>query len=326
MRRRDFITLVGGAAAWPVAARAQQLSRTRRIGFLSSYTEEAGRDLVGCFRKGLEQLGWIEGKNISIEYRWVEGRSERNSILATELTRLNLDLIACNSTPATQALQRATRDVPIVFMAVSDPVASGIVASLARPQANITGVSNYQPATAGKLLELLKTAIPDASRVLILRGPDNAGKTLEVRELEASGPRLGVTIQAIEVRNADEIERAFMDKGRGKGVAIVTLTDGVTVSNRERIVELAMKSGVPAIYQTRDFVDAGGLVSYGLNICQHFRSAATYVDKILKGAKPTDLPVELPRTFELIINLKTAKALGLTVPPKLLFTADEVIE
>jgi ABC-type uncharacterized transport system substrate-binding protein len=192
MRRRDFIKgFIGSGTAWPFAAHAQQSGRMRRIGFLSSYTAEGGKNLVGCFQMGLEQAGWVEGRNISIEYRWAEGRPERYSALAVELTRLNLDVIACNSTPATQALQRIMRDVPIVFMTVSAPVGSGIVRSLARPQANITGVSNYSPATAGKLLELLKTVRPNTSRVLVLRDPANIGKRIDVRELRASAPKSG---------------------------------------------------------------------------------------------------------------------------------------
>jgi putative ABC transport system substrate-binding protein len=327
MRRREFILALGGAAAaWPLPLCAQQSARMLRIGFLSSYTAGAGKDLVGCFRKGLEQLGWFEGRNISIEYRWAEGRAERYAALATELALLNLDLIASNSTPAAQALQRATRDIPVVFMSVSDPVASGIVKSLARPEANITGVSNFLPATSGKLLELLKFVTPNISRVMVLRDPANVGKSLEVQELQASGPTLGLTIEVFPIRNSEEIERVFSAGDLTGPAALVALVDGVTLSNRKQIAELARRNQLPAIYQTREFVDAGGLMSYGLNFCHHFRRAAYYVDKILKGAKPADLPVELPSTFELVINLKAAKAIGLDVPPLMLARADEVIE
>ena len=228
MRRRAFITLLGGAAPWPLAARAQQSRKLFKIGFLSSYTAEAGKDLVGCFRKGLEELGWIDGKNISIEFRWAQGRAEQYPVLAAELVHLDLDLIAANSTPAAQALQRATRDIPVVFMSVSDPVASGIVKGLARPEANITGVSNFLPATSGKLLELLKSVAPNASRVVVLRDPDNAGKSLEVRELQASGPVLGLAIEVMDVRNVEEIAGAFAAIGHGP-TALVTLADGVTI-------------------------------------------------------------------------------------------------
>ena len=325
MRRRAFITLLGGAATWPLAARAQQSRKLFKIGFLSSYTAEAGKDLVGCFRKGLEELGWIDGKNISIEFRWAQGRAEQYPVLAAELVHLDLDLIAANSTPAAQALQRATRDIPVVFMSVSDPVASGIVKGLARPEANITGVSNFLPATSGKLLELLKSVAPNASRVVVLRDPDNAGKSLEVRELQASGPVLGLAIEVMDVRNVEEIAGAFAAIGHGP-TALVTLADGVTISNRKQIVELAAKHRLPAIYQVRAFVDAGGLMSYGLNFCQHFRRGARYVDRILKGAKPADLPVELPTTFELIINRIAANAIGVAISESFLMRADEVIE
>jgi putative ABC transport system substrate-binding protein len=274
----------------------------------------------------LEQLGWIEGRNIKSEYRWAGGIAERYVSLAQELARLNLDLIVSNSTPAVQALQRVIRDVPIIFMSVSDPVATGIVKSLARPEANITGFSNFLPATTGKMPELLKSVSPHLSSVIVLYNPDNPAKSLEVRELQASGFSLGVMIQPIEVRNLGEIDRAFSTLNQTNPVGLVVLTDGLTFSNRDRIAELAAKYRLPAIYQTRDFTDAGGLMSYGLNFCQHFGRAATYVDKILKGAKPADLPVELPTTFELVINLKTAKALGLTIPPTLIARADEVIE
>jgi putative ABC transport system substrate-binding protein len=327
MRRREFITLLGGAAAaWPLAARAQQAGKTYRIGFLSSFTAEGGKELTDCFRKGLEQLGWIEGRNIKSEYRWAGGIAERYAALAQELARLNLDLIVSNSTPAAQALQRVIRDVPVVFISVSDPVASGIVKSLARPEANITGFSNFLPATTGKLPELLKSVNPHLSRLIVFHNPDNPAKTLEIRELQASGFSLGMTIQPIELRNLEEIERAFSTLDQTNPVALVVLADGLTLSNRERIAELAVKNRLPAIYQTRDFTEVGGLMSYGLNFCQHFGRAAIYVDKILKGAKPADLPVELPTTFELVINLKAAHAIGLTIPESFLLRADEVIE
>jgi putative tryptophan/tyrosine transport system substrate-binding protein len=323
--RRKFLATLGGAAMWPLAASAQPSGRTFRIGFLSSYTEQAGKDLVGCFQRGLAELGWIEGRNISIEHRWAQGRAERYPVLAAELARLDLDLIASNSTPAAQALQRATRDIPVVFMSVSDPVASGIVKSLARPEGNITGVSNFLPATSAKLLELLKSVAPDTSRVIVLRDPDNAGKWLEARELQDGGPVLSLAVEIVDVRNAEEIERAFAATRKGP-TAVVTLVDGVTLSNHKRIVELATRHRLPAIYQVRAFVDAGGLMSYGLNFCRHFRRGAMYVDRILKGAKPADLPVELPTTFELIINRKAADAIGLAMSESFLMRADEVIE
>lgn len=326
-RRRDFVKgFIGSGIAWPLKALARQSVRMWRIGFLSSYTREGGKELIACFRKGLEQAGWIEGRTISIEYRWAERHAERYYPLALELVRLNLDVIACNSTPAAQALQRATRDVPIVFMTVSAPVKSGIVRSLAHPEGNITGVSNYSPATTGKLLQLFKTVVPSLSRVLVLRDPANFGKRIDVRELQTSAPQLGLVLKIIDVRNGKDIERAFSAMGQSDGIGIIALTDGVTLSNRERIVELAKKKRLATMFQTKEFVDAGGLMSYGINFCQHFRRAAAYVDEILKGAKPADLPVELPTTFELVINRGTARGIGLTVPPTILSLADQVIE
>jgi putative ABC transport system substrate-binding protein len=325
MKRREFITLLGGAVTWPLAARAQQHGRIFRIGFLSSYAPGAGKDLVGCFRKGLEKFGWIEGRNISIEYRWAEGRADRFPVFAEELVRLNLDLIASNSTLAAEALQRATRDIPVVFMLVSDPVASGIVASLARPGANITGLSNFSPALAGKMLELVKSAVPQASRVFFIFDP-NPGKELDFKEIKVAANVLGMEVEALRVHTAEDVDNAFAAMAQARSDVLIVGADPVTLLNRERIKEFATKTRLPAIYQTRQFVDEGGLMSYGLNFCQHFQYASVYVDKILKGAKPADLPVELPTKFELVINLKTAKAFGLEFPPTLLARADEVIE
>ena len=326
MKRREFITLLGGTAAmWPLGVRAQQSGKMFRIGYLSSFTANAGKDLVGCFGKGLEQFGWIEGKNISIEYRWAEGRAEQFPLLATDLARRNLDLIASNGTLAALALQRATRDIPVVFISVSDPVGSGIVTSLARPGANVTGVSNFSPATAGKMLELIKLAVPQASHVSFVFDP-NPGKELDFKEIETAARSIGVKAEPLRVHTAEDIDNAFDAMVQARSDALIIGADPVTLSNRGRIVTLAAKNRIPTIYQIRDFVDAGGLISYGLNFCQHFRSAAIYVDKILKGVKPADLPVELPTKFELVINLKTAKALGIEVPLTMLYRADEVIE
>jgi putative ABC transport system substrate-binding protein len=262
MRRREFIkAFVGSAAVLPLAVRAQQSERMRRLGFLASYTEEGGRELVGCFRKGLADAGWVEGRNISIQYRWAEGRPDRYSALAAELTQLNLDVIACNSTPAAQALQRAKGNTPIVFMTVSAPLESGIVSSLARPKGNITGVSNFSPETAGKLLELLKTVRPNTSRIVVLRDPANKGKLIDVRELQANAPRLGLVLQVNDVRSSKDIDHAFSAVGRKDGFGLVALTDGVTLSHRRRIVDLAEKNRLPSIFQTKEFVEAGRLMS-----------------------------------------------------------------
>jgi putative ABC transport system substrate-binding protein len=326
MRRRQFIALAGGAAAWPLAARAQQSIKLKRIGFISSGSAAGIQPRFVCFMDGLRQFGWIEGQTISIERRWGVGSSEPLAILAEELTRLKLDLIVATGTPAAQVLHRMTRDIPVVFVMVSDPVASGIVKSLARPGENVTGFSNFLPATTGKLLELIKTIVPAASRIAFLYDPANEGKLLELRELQASAQVLGVALEPRELRTSDDIENAFMAMAKTRPEALIVPSDGVTLGSLRRIVELAATIRLPAIYQTRDFVEAGGLMSYGPNVCQHHRRAASYVDRILKGARPVDLPVELPTTFELLINVKTAKALGLEIPPTLLALADEVIE
>jgi putative ABC transport system substrate-binding protein len=310
MRRREFIGLVGGAAAWPLAARAQ-LGKTARVGFLSGVFRAGDKGPVDCFRDGLRELGWIEGKNIEVQYRWAGGLPKRFTELADELVRLKPDVIVVTSTPGAQAVQR---------------VASEIVASLARPGANVTGVSNFLPATTAKLLELLKTVSPQLSRVAVLNNPTDPGKVLEVRELERSGPTLGIAVESIEVRSSEDFDPALSRIAPSRFDAIVTLQEGVTFENRFRIVTYAEKNRLPAIYQIREFVASGGLMSYGLNYCQHFRRGAVYVDKILRGANPAELPVELPTTFELIVNLKSAKAIGLVLPETFLLRADEVIE
>jgi putative ABC transport system substrate-binding protein len=243
-----------------------------------------------------------------------------------ELMALKPDLIVASSTQAAQAAQRATQQIPVVFIAVSDPVTSGIVTSLARPGANITGVSNFLPATTAKLFELLKTVVPNAARIGVLYNPTNDGKLIEMRELEVAAQQMGVSERPLPVSTSDDFERAFQEALDLRVDSLVTLVEGVTLINRSRIVEFAARNRLAAIYQIREFVVAGGLMSYGLNYCQHFRRAANYVDKLLKGARPADLPVELPTTFELIVNVKAAKAIGLTIPESFLLRADEVIE
>jgi putative tryptophan/tyrosine transport system substrate-binding protein len=326
MRRREFIAFLFAAWAvlWPIGLAAQ--GPVRRIGYLTPLSASAGRIYESCLRVALQKLGWMEGQNLKFEYGRFEGNTDRVSGLADELVRLRPDVLIGASTPAAQALQKATREFPVVFVAVSDPVASGIVASLARPGGNVTGVSNFLPATSGKLLELLKQTTPQLVHVAVLRDANNFGKTLEVRELQKAGQTLDIQIDPVELRTPDDIDPAFTAMAKQPPDALVTLQDGVTFANRQRIVDYAAKMKLPAIYQIKEFVQAGGLMSYGLNYCQHFERAAVYVDKILKGSKPSELPVELPTTFELVINLKAAKALGITVPPTLLARADEVIE
>jgi putative tryptophan/tyrosine transport system substrate-binding protein len=254
------------------------------------------------------------------------GSKEQIFVLAAELVSLHPDLIMVASTPGTQAVHKATKEIPVVFAGVSDPVASGIVATVARPGGNITGVSNFLPATSGKLIELLRAVVPTATRFAVLRDPNNAGKQLELAELKQAAQDIGVTLEAVDARTVNDIEAAFSTIGRMTPDALITLLDGVTLTSRYHIAEWATRHRMPTIYQIKDFVTAGGLMSYGLNYCQHYRRPATYVDKILRGARPADLPVELPTTFELIINLKAAKAIGLTITESFLWRADEVIE
>jgi len=321
-----IVALALGVLVVPFAAEAQQAGRVYRIGYLGPTSPAAAPHLTAAFRDGLRDLGWVEGQNILIEYRWAEGSADRLPVLAAELVRLKVDLIVASSTPGALAAKSATREIPIVFQMVSDPVASGLVASLAHPGGNVTGWSNILPKMSGKLLQLLKEAVPGASRMAILWSPANPGKALEVKEMQAAAPLLGVTLQSLEVPAPKDLEAAFSAMTRGRPDALITLDDAVTVSRQQRIVEFAAKSRLPAIYQVREFVDAGGLMSYGLYSVRQYRRTAIYVDKILKGAKPADLPVEQPTQFELVINLKTAKALGLTIPQSLLNRADEVIQ
>jgi putative ABC transport system substrate-binding protein len=292
------------------------------IGYLGGNVSTA----TNAFRQGLGEHGWIEGQNIVVEYRVAEAKTERFPELAAELVRLKVDLIVAASTPAAQATQQATKTIPIVFIMVSDPVASGIVASLARPGANITGLSNMLPEMSGKLLELLKEAVPAATRVAVLYDPANAGKLLEFKELQAAAPALGMKLQSLEVHTDKEVDGAIATMTKARLDGLVTFIDAVTNKHRQRIVDFAAKHRVPSIYQTSEFAEAGGLMSYGLNPNEMFRRAAAYVDKILKGTKPADIPVERPIKFQFVINIKTAKQLGLKIPPNMLVRADRVIK
>jgi putative ABC transport system substrate-binding protein len=331
MKWRGFIALCTCAAAatsiaWPLATHAQPSGKVKRMGYLSSTSAAGAEGWFACFKDGMGKLGWSEGQTITFDRRTLQGGPDLLPGLADELIRLKPDLIFAAGTPAAQVMQRATRDVPVVFAMVTDPVASGIVKSLARPEANVTGFSNFLRATTAKLLEFTRAVDPKLSRVAFLYDPANAGKVLELRELGAAGHALGVVIEPHEIRVSGDIEGAFAAMAKAPPGALIVPADGVTNTGRERIVALAAKMRRPAIYQTKEFVDAGGLMSYGLNTCQHFRGVASHVDKILKGVKPGDLPVELPTTFELVINLKAAKALGIKIPQSLLLRADRVIE
>ena len=304
---------------------AQQASgKIPRIGYLAAGLGAATR--TATFKQGLRDLGYVEGKNIIIEYRNAEGKIERYSDLVADLVGLKVDVIFTSSTPGALAAKNATKTIPIVFTNVGDPVANGLVASLARPGGNITGFSTLAPELSGKGLELLKETIPKLSRVAVVWNPDNPGKTSSFKETEVAAQALRLRLQSLEVRGPNDVEPAFQAAKKERAGALIVLRDVVVSSQITRILELALKNQMPAIYGDRGFVDAGGLMSYGPNIDDLFRRAATYVDKILKGTKPADLPIERPSKFELVINLKTAKQIGLTIPPNLLARADRVIK
>jgi putative tryptophan/tyrosine transport system substrate-binding protein len=282
--------------------------------------------LTEAFQQGLRQLGYIEGRNIVIEYRFADGREDRLPELAAELVRLNVDVIVASSTPATRAAQDATRTVPIVFVAVSDPVVSGIVASLARPRGNVTGVTTEPtPELSGKRLELLKEVVPRVSGVAVLNNPANPASAIISKETHKAAQKLGLQVRFLNVRNAKDVESAFEALRRTGANALAVLVDPLFIINQKRIVALAAKNALPAIYPWKEIVDSGGLMSYGPNFPDLWRRAASYVDKILKGAKPADLPVERPMRAEFVINLKAAKEIGLAIPPEVLQRADKVI-
>jgi putative tryptophan/tyrosine transport system substrate-binding protein len=329
--RREFLraATVAGIAGFLgfglEAAAAQQPGKVPQIGFISGGFPSGSLGNVEAFRKGLRELGYVEGKNIKVEFRYAETKVERYPEFLAELIRLKVDVIVTSSTPPTLAAKDATKTVPIVFVAVGDPVVSGLVASLARPGGNLTGLSILAPELSGKRLELLKEAVPRLSRVAILYNPANPATTPILKEIDAAAQALGLQLQSLEARNIKEFESAFQAATRGNAKALAVLVDPLFTSNRKRIVELATKNRLPAIYSWTEFVDDGGLMSYGPSFPDLFRRAATYVDKILKGRTPADLPVEQPMRFELIINLNAAKQIGLTVPPNLLVRADRVI-
>jgi ABC-type uncharacterized transport system substrate-binding protein len=309
--------------AAPLAAPAQQPGKTARVGFFSIVTSPF---LDEAFRQGLRELGYVEGQNIAIEYRSAEGKDERLPGLAAELVRLKVDVIVAASPPAIEAAKQATKTIPIVFTVSGDPVAEGFVASLARPGGNLTGLTTIGPELVGKQLEMLKTVAPKVSRVAVLQNPSNQGHAPMLRQAEGAARALGVQLQVLKARTPSEIEAAFAAMSNQRAGGVLVLRDAVFRTLRAQIAALAAKNRLPAVYGLREEAEAGGLMAYGASVPQLFRRAATYVDKILKGAKPADLPVEQPTKFELVINLKTAKALGLTIPPSLLGQADQVIQ
>jgi putative ABC transport system substrate-binding protein len=327
--RRTFIgTLTGGLLAAPLSAEGQQAAKIARIGYLSPNLA-ASPHLPEAFRQGLRNLGYVEGRNVVIEYRDAEGKPERLPALAAELVALKVDVIVAPGTPQALAARQATRTLPIVFATAADPVESGLVTSLARPAGNVTGLSILAPALVGKRLELLTQAVPGVSRVAVLWQPGGHDERTDkdiLKAAEVAARALGVQLQVVEARGPADFDRAFSDMTRARAGALTVLTGIMFLNERRRLVDLTARNRVPAVYGGRDFVHAGGLLSYGPNLADLYRRAATYVDKILKGAKPGDLPVEQPTKFELVINLKTAKALGLTIPPALLQRADQVIE
>ena len=325
-RRELLIALGAGALAWAGAARAQAPAKVRRMGFLSPWTPGDSAPWQHAFRLALRDLGWIEGKNISIEYRYAEGRYDRLPDLAADLVRLKVEVIVTSVPPDAVAAQKATRAIPIVMAAGGDPVASGLVESLARPGGNITGLSQMGQELAGKRLELLKEMVPKLSRVAVLLNPQGVGSPLTWKELQLPARRLGIQLHSLEVRGPDDFDQAFEAATRARAGALFITGDPVIVTNLKRIVDFAKKSRLPSIFHFSEFADAGGLVTYGPDRADLFRRAATFVDKILKGAKPGDLPIEQPTKFELVINMKTAKALGITIPQSILVRADRVIE
>jgi putative ABC transport system substrate-binding protein len=329
MDRRAFIgTLAGGLVAAPLVAEAQQAAKVARIGLLATNRAVAPRH-VDAFLQGLRDLGYVEGRNLVIEYRDAEGKLERLPTLAAELVALKVDVIVAATTPGALAAKQATKTIPIVFAVAADPVTDGLVASLARPGGNVTGSSYLGTDLIGKLLELLKQAVPGVVRVAVLRQPSFVPERTEKdiqRGAEVAARALGLQLHFVEARGPDDFERAFLDMTKARAGALMALGGNMFFSERRRLVNLAATNRLPGVYGLREYVDAGGLMSYGANQVDLFRSAATYVDKILKGAKPGDLPVEQPTKFELVINLRTAKALGLTIPRPLLQRADEVIQ
>jgi putative tryptophan/tyrosine transport system substrate-binding protein len=326
VKRRDFITLLGGAAAaWPLAARAQQAGKLPTIGYVGPTTPAVESQRITAFVQRLRELAWIDGRNLAIEYRWAEGRNERYAEIAAEFVRLNVDVIVTGATPPTLAAKQATAVIPIVFAAASDPVGTGLVASLARPGGNVTGLSIQTTDLVGKRLEFLREVVPGLRRLAILANVGNPASVLEMGEAQATARTLGLEVITSEIRRAEDIAPAF-EAFKGRADALFLCADPLVNTNRTRINILAVGVRLPTMYGFREYVEAGGLMSYGPNVPDLFRRAVDFVDKILRGAKPADIPVEQPTKFDFVINLTTAKALGLDVPPTLLARADEVIE
>src|SRR5262245_4845403 len=326
MRRREFITLLGGAAAaWPVAARAQQAAKLPTIGFLGQSTRSAGSEWVAAFVQRLRELGWTEGRTIAIEYRWGEGREERFAEVAAEFVRLKVDVILTSGALAVMAAKQATSVIPIVFATAGDPVGNNLVASLARPGGNVTGLSVQSNELAGKRIEVLREVVPGLRRLAIMGNIANPLVALELGEARAAAGKLGLEAVTHEIRRAQDIVPAF-EAMKGRSEALYLCVDALANTNRISINILAVGARLPTMHGSRDYVEAGGLMSFGANFPDQFRRSAEYVDRILRGAKPADIPVEQPTKFDLVVNITTAKALGLEIPPTLLARADGVIE
>jgi putative ABC transport system substrate-binding protein len=326
MKRRAFVSLLGAAAAaWPLAARGQA-GKIPRVGFMGNSTAALEANLVEPFHDGLRELGYQEGRNIVIEYRWADGRYERFPALVAELLALPVDVIVTAGTPAALAVKKATSSVPLVMIAVGDPIGTGIVPSLARPGGNITGLSSIAPDLEGKRLELLREVLPKLSHVGVFLNPVNPFHEVSMRQAFAAAQTLGIQLQSLEVRRSAELEGAFAAIVRSKPDALLILADRVFLHNRKRMMDFATEHRLPSVNAYRELFEAGGLMSYGPSYEHMHRRAADYVDKILKGAKAGDLPIEQPTKFTLIVNLKAAHAVGVDVPPMLLARADEVIE
>jgi ABC-type uncharacterized transport system substrate-binding protein len=329
--RRRFITLLGGAAAWPFAAHAQPSDRVRRLaammGGRNADTDAEGRAWFVAFRQGLQEMGWVEGRNFRADYRWAAGELDRMRVIAKEFVDLKPDVMFGTNTPTVLALLRETRTIPIVFTNLSDPVGTGVVASFARPGGNATGFTAFEYSLAGKWLEMLKEVAPTTRRVALVFNPETAPYAhYYLSFMEAAAPALGVTANAVSVRTVGEMEAALEAHARDADGALIALPDGFTLVHRGPLIALAARHRLPAIYSYRSHAIEGGLLSYGSVTIDLYRRSASYVDRILKGEKPADLPVQAPTKYETIINLRTAKALGLTVPDTLLARADEVIE
>jgi ABC-type uncharacterized transport system substrate-binding protein len=327
MRPIGLIVLAGSLALAPLTARAQVASKVHRVAYLGNSSAALESDLVGAFRQGLRELNYVEGQNLIVDFRWAEGRYERFPALLADAIRLNPDVIVTAGTPGALAAKNATSTIPIVMAAIGDPIAAGLVPSLARPAGNITESASMSPETDGKRLELLKELVPRVSRIAVLWSSTNPNNAARIKDMQAAAQTLRLTLDPlVDVGDSQQFEKAFGAIVAARAEALIMVSDRALLTHRARIVEFAVKRRLPALYPYREFVEAGGLVSYAPSYLAMFRRTAAYVDKILKGAKPADLPVEQPTKFELVINLKTAKALGLTIPQTLLQRADQVIQ